>query len=95
MTRTSNPDAIPEVLTTQLVAQRIHRTPQYFRKLISNGKLRSVELCDGGRHLVYAESLASLLGIQVQEPSEASLPREAELALSRGGFPPILGDGTL
>ena len=83
------------VMTTSEVAEHLRCSKRHVRCLIRNGKLRATRLCDGGRYRIFEESVDSLLGIRVQQPSEAALIRETSLALVRAGLPPIPGAASL
>ena len=93
--RPNRTTSIPEVMTVREVAEQLRCSPRYVRGLIHNGKLKATRLVDGGRFLIFKDSVDRLLGIRVQKPSREALRRRALLAAARGGFSLNLGDGTL
>lgn len=82
-------------MTVRQVAEQLKYSPGYVRGLIHNGKLKATRLCDGGRFLIFKDSVSSLLGIRVQRPSRESLRRRAMIAAARVGISLLPGDGAL
>jgi excisionase family DNA binding protein len=77
---------IPETLTVAKAAEALHKSPRYVRDLIAGGKLKAVRLSERGHWLVFADSIASLLGVRPerQHSPEYHLKRDQEILARRG-----------
>ncbi|MDM8005440.1 MAG: helix-turn-helix domain-containing protein [Phycisphaerae bacterium] len=77
---------VPDTMTVAEAAEAIRKSPRYVRGLIAEGRLKAVRLSERGHWLVFADSIAVLLGVkaQRQHSPEYHLKRDQEILARMG-----------